>query len=65
MSKNVPLSKLTGNSNPVIMLIASYDALTPIPDQQLGVKEFSTGIIGLFNVAKYLKSIADNYDQPE
>ena len=65
LSKNVPLSKLTGNANPIILLVATYDGLTPVPDARLGLNEFASGAISVLQAAKLLQSVAEKNDEPE
>ena len=54
MDENAALTRISATSAPVILVFASYDSFTHVPDAKLGLNEFSSGSIALLNIAKQL-----------
>jgi len=54
LDENAPTSRISTGSSPVILVVASYDSFTHVPDAKLGLNEFSSGAIALLNIAKQL-----------
>ena len=52
--ENTPTTRISTSSSPVILVVASYDSFTYVPDAKLGFNQFSSGAIGLLNIAKQL-----------
>jgi hypothetical protein len=43
-----------GSTNPVILVAASYDSYSMVPDLKIGMNEYASGAIGLLNIARHL-----------
>lgn len=52
--ENAPTHRINTGSSPVILVFASYDSFTHVPDAKLGLNDFSSGSIALLNIAKQL-----------
>jgi len=43
-----------GSSNPIILVAASYDTYSIVPDLKIGMNEYASGAIGLLSIARHL-----------
>lgn len=60
MDENTPTTRISATSSPVILVVASYDSFTYVPDAKLGLNQFSSGAITLLNIAKQLSEFAES-----
>jgi len=63
LDESTPLSKVSGVSSPIILVISSYDSFTFVPDANLGVSKYTSGAIALMNVAKHLSTLYELNNQ--
>jgi hypothetical protein len=53
----MPTTKITSLSNPVILVVASYDSLSIFPTSSLGTQQYLSGLITLMTIGKNIAEI--------
>jgi len=48
------VAKGSSSSNPIILVVASYDTFSIVPDLRAGLNEYASGAIALLNIARHL-----------
>jgi hypothetical protein len=63
LDESTPVSKISGTSNPIILVISSFDSFTYAPDAGLGASQYTSGAVMLMNIAKHLSTLYELNNQ--